>query len=115
MKTEEKFSLIEWNQFTRMMVMETVTDRMAGNLSGDILAVLRDHVAVIKSLAGFTSAEILTEEDGRMVVFQVTFSSRERLMGYHQGREYRQLVTKINHFLIGDPVIKLFRRFEGAR
>jgi hypothetical protein len=111
---ERKFSEIDWNQFTRMMVMETVSESAAG----DMIALLRDHVVAIKARADFSAfvnAEILAEEDGRMIVFELTFSNRERLLECHRSREYRQLLTNIMHLLIGDPVIKMFRRFEGGR
>lgn len=97
------------SQYTRMMIVEAISDRH----TADICNILDAHIADAgANLPGFITSQRLSEEGGRMVVFEVTFDTREHLLQYHAGRVHRQMVQAINHLLIGDPVVKVFKRYS---
>jgi heme-degrading monooxygenase HmoA len=58
---------------------------------------------------GFASGYFMVEEDGRMAVSLTLWETREDCIRYHCSRSYRQFVSKTQHLLVGDFVVKLFR------
>ena len=58
---------------------------------------------------GFASAHLMVEEDGCMAVSLTLWKTREDCIRYHSSRSYRQFVTKTQHLLVGDFVVKLFK------
>ena len=59
--------------------------------------------------AGFASARLMVEEDGRMAVSLTFWNTREDCVRYHCSRAYRQFVARTQHLLVGDYVVKIFR------
>ena len=91
--------------YTRMMIMEAISDEQTKQING----LLDSHTA---DVSGLVSARRLSEQNGRLVVYETTFLTREELFRYHTSRQYRQLVVAIAPLLVGDPVIKLFTSLE---
>jgi len=58
---------------------------------------------------GFVSAHLMIEEDGRMAVSLTVWNNREDCIRYHCSRSYRQFVSRTQHLLVGDFVVKLFK------
>jgi heme-degrading monooxygenase HmoA len=63
---------------------------------------------------GFAAAHFMVEEDGRMAVSLTVWKTREDCLRYHCSRSYRQFVTRTQHLLVGDFVVKLFKDFSVA-
>jgi heme-degrading monooxygenase HmoA len=61
---------------------------------------------------GFESGRFLVEDGGNMAVALTVWKTREDCLRYHSSRSYRQFVTKTQHLLVGDFVVKLFREGE---
>lgn len=59
---------------------------------------------------GLGQASLDIEEGGRMVVMTTVWGTREAALRYHASRDYRQFVADTQHMLIGDYVIKFFKR-----
>jgi len=57
---------------------------------------------------GFSSAQVMVEDGGRMSVSLTVWNTREDCVRYHSSRSYRQFVAKTQHLLIGEFVVKLF-------
>ena len=88
--------------YTRMMIVEANSEK-------EVEEVI--HLMVMYCLKVEAQAQIMSEEDGRMVVLNLTFAD-----GLESGRcgrsaEYRTLLKSIEHFLVGNPVIKHFKSF----
>lgn len=96
------------SQFTRMVIGETMTDDGAKELCN----LVDEHVADMRQEDGFITSQRLWEDGGRMVILEVTFETREACIRYHTGRSYRQFVQKTQHMLVGDFVVKLFKRYS---
>ena len=96
------------SQYTRMVIGETMTDDGARELCN----LMDEHVAGMRQEDGFITSQRLWEDGGRMVVLEVTFATREACIRYHTGRSYRQFVQKTQHMLVGDFVVKLFKRYS---
>ena len=58
--------------------------------------------------AGFASARLMVEEDGRMAVSLTFWQTREDCVRYHCSRAYRRFVALTQHLLIGEFVVKIF-------
>jgi heme-degrading monooxygenase HmoA len=58
---------------------------------------------------GFAAGHFMVEEGGRMAISLTLWKSREDCVKYHCSRSYRQFVTKTQHLLVGDFVVKLFK------
>ena len=61
--------------------------------------------------AGFASALLMVEEDGRMAVSLTLWNTREDCVKYHCSRAYRQFVARTQHLLVGDFVVKIFKQW----
>ena len=83
-----------------MMIMEA----NSGQDASALIKHLKEHVRR-RALA----ADILIEEDGHMVIFQVPYPYRDALLTYQTTPGYRHLVEGMNQFLLGDPVVKVFK------
>ena len=59
--------------------------------------------------AGFASARLMVEEDGRMAVSLTFWQTREDCVRYHCSRAYRRFVALTQHLLIGEFVVKIFK------
>lgn len=68
----------------------------------------------LQSAPGFESARLMVEEDGRMAVSLTVWKTRDECLKYHSSRSYRQFVTKTQHLLLGEFVVKLFKDVAAA-
>ena len=110
MKRENPASINEMiNQqpYVRMVIGETATDEAVA----EFLTIWTEQVEpLLPSERGFIESRVLTEEGGRMVVIETVFATRDDCLRYHCSRVYRRFVAKTQHLLVGDFVVKLFRR-----
>lgn len=88
--------------FTRLMVMEA----MADDQIPVILRAISDHNQTIAGLA-LVDSRMMAEDGGRMIIFETAWIGQDRLIQYHASRGARQLIAKISHMLVGEPVIKM--------
>jgi heme-degrading monooxygenase HmoA len=97
--------------YARMVIGET-------NSEGQVQEFARIYTSeVLPELMnepGFSSAHLMVEEDGRMAVSLTLWKTREDCIKYHCSRAYRQFVSKTQHLLVGDFVVKLFKDCGGA-
>jgi len=49
------------------------------------------------------------EDGGNMAVAFTFWKTKEDCLKYHSSRSYRQFVSRTQHLLVGDFVVKLFR------
>jgi heme-degrading monooxygenase HmoA len=91
------------NSYSRMAICEAVAD----DAVKEIVFRMQDH---IQETTGLISHSILVEEGGRMVILITEWPNRQECVTYHASRAYRQLVAATQHVLVGDYVVKLFRR-----
>jgi quinol monooxygenase YgiN len=89
---------------TRMTIMEALSDATVKQVCQHMDA----YASTLVQEAGFLRSHRLSEEGGRMVVLETTWSTRESCVRHHASRAYRQLVAAINPYIVGDPVVKLF-------
>ena len=68
----------------------------------------------LQSEQGFADARFMVEEDGRMAVSLTVWETREDCIKYHCSRSYRQFVSRTQHLLVGDFVVKLFKDCGGG-
>lgn len=97
------------SRYTRMLIVEAISE----DATRDINNRLDAHAANLPFYdAGFVSSQRLTEEDGRMVVFETTWESRADCVRYCTGRAYRQTVKAIEQWVIGGPIVKMFKQYS---
>lgn len=95
--------------YTRMTIVEAISDEQAR----EVRNLMDAHSLDLPYLhTNFVSSQRLSEDGGNMIVFETTWLSREACVRYHSSRHYRQLVAAIQHFLVGEPVVKLFAQFS---
>ena len=68
-----------------------------------------EYVPTLREEVGFQRGDLAIEEGGRMAVILTDWDTRDHCLRYHAARSYRQFVGKIQHLLIGDFVVKIFR------
>jgi heme-degrading monooxygenase HmoA len=92
--------------YARMVIGEALSDDQVREF-GQIyrLEVLPD----LERQSGFISARLLVEEGGNMAISLTEWQNRDTCLQYHSSRSYRQFVTKTQHLLVGNFVVKLFR------
>ncbi len=73
-----------------------------------------DVLPKLKDEPGFQSARLMVEEGGRMAVSLTIWNTRDECLNYHSSRSYRQFVSRTQHLLVGDFVVKLFKDLGGA-
>ena len=97
--------------YARMVIGEAISEEQvqefAGIYTSDVLPKLKDE-------PGFQSARLMVEEGGRMAVSLTLWKTRDQCLNYHSSRSYRQFVSRTQHLLVGDVVVKLFKDWGGA-
>jgi heme-degrading monooxygenase HmoA len=91
--------------YARMVIGEAISDEQVKEF-----ARIYDSEVVpqLRTEPGFSSAQLMVEEGGRMAVSLTMWDTREDCVKYHSSRSYRQFVAKTQHLLIGEFVVKLF-------
>ena len=91
--------------YARMVIGEAISDEQVQEFariySSEVLPQLKIE-------AGFSSAQFMVEEGGRMAVSLTVWNTREDCFRYHSSRSYRQFVARTQHLLVGEFVVKLF-------
>ena len=97
--------------YARMVIGEAISEEQvqefASIYTSDVLPKLKDE-------PGFQSARLMVEEGGRMAVSLTLWKTRDQCLNYHSSRSYRQFVSRTQHLLVGDFVVKLFKDLGGA-
>ena len=97
--------------YARMVIGEAISEEQvqefASIYTSDVLPKLKDE-------PGFQSARLMVEEGGRMAVSLTIWKTRDQCLNYHSSRSYRQFVSRTQHLLVGDVVVKLFKDWGGA-
>jgi heme-degrading monooxygenase HmoA len=92
--------------YARMVIGEAVSDEQTREFAtiyaAEVLPELREQ-------PGFDSGRLMIEENGRMAVSLTLWKTRSDCLRYHSSRAYRRFVTKTQHLLVGNFVVKLFR------
>jgi heme-degrading monooxygenase HmoA len=63
---------------------------------------------------GFDSARFMVEQDGRLALSLTLWKTRDDCLKYHSSRSYRQFVSRTQHLLVGEFVVKLFKDHTEA-
>src|SRR6516162_417457 len=92
------------SQYTRMVIVEAINDESVRHVRNFLDA----HMADLNLEPGFISARRLREDGGNMVVFESSWFARDSCLRYHASRSYRQLVARMEPYVMGNPVVKLF-------
>jgi len=92
--------------YARMVIGETVSEDQVRQFS---LIYASEVLPDLAREPGFESARFLVEDGGNMAVAFTFWKTREDCLKYHSSRSYRQFVTKTQHLLVGDFVVKLFK------
>ena len=92
--------------YLRMVIGEVIHDDQLREF-GSIFK--EEYVPILREEAGFQRGDLAIEEGGRMAVILTVWDTRDNCLKHHASRSYRQFVTKTQHLLIGDVVVKLFR------
>jgi heme-degrading monooxygenase HmoA len=91
--------------YARMVIGEAISDEQVKEFARIYDA---EVVPQLRTEPGFSSAQLMVEEGGRMAVSLTLWVTREDCVKYHSSRSYRQFVAKTQHLLIGEFVVKLF-------
>jgi heme-degrading monooxygenase HmoA len=91
--------------YARMVIGEAISDEQVKEFAQIYNA---DVVPGLENESGFSSAQFMVEEGGRMAVSLTVWHTREDCVRYHSSRSYRQFVAKTQHLLVGEFVVKLF-------
>ena len=93
---------------TRMMIVEAISEDQAR----DVRNLLDAHAASLMTKKGFQSSVRLSEEEGRMIVFQTTWADLESALQYGASAAYRHTESAIMPYVLGGPVTKFFRCYS---
>jgi heme-degrading monooxygenase HmoA len=91
--------------YARMVIGEAISDEQIKEFAHIYDC---EVVPLLKSEPGFSSAQFMVEEGGRMAVSLTLWDTRDDCVKYHSSRSYRQFVAKTQHLLVGEFVVKLF-------
>ena len=92
--------------YARMVIGETNSEEQVQEFARIYTS---EVLPQLQSEQGFADARFMVEEDGRMAVSLTVWKTREDCIKYHCSRSYRQFVSRTQHLLVGDFVVKLFK------
>ena len=92
--------------YARMVIGEAISDEQVREFARVYAS---DVLPQLKTEPGFASAQLMIEEDGRMAISLTVWNTREDCLRYHSSRAYRQFVSRTQHLLVGEFVVKIFR------
>jgi hypothetical protein len=95
--------------YARMVIGEALSDEQVREFSRIYRA---EVLPTLAHEAGFESASLMVEEGGNMAISLTLWKTREDCLRYHSSRSYRQFVTRTQHLLAGNFVVKIFREQE---
>jgi heme-degrading monooxygenase HmoA len=92
--------------YARMVIGEALSDQQVREFASIYAAeVLPD----LQKQPGFDSARLMVEDGGTMAISLTVWKTRDDCLNYHSSRAYRQFVSRTQHLLIGNFVVKLFK------
>ena len=91
--------------YARMMIGEAISE----DAIQECTAIYREHATPLTKEPGFLSSQLLIEYGGAMLITLTVWKDRETCLAYYRSRHYRQYVAGLQHLLVGDFVLKLFR------
>ena len=91
--------------YARMVIGEAISEDQVREFARIYHA---DVLPGLEKENGFAAAQFLTEDGGNMAVSLTLWKSRDECLRYHSSRSYRQFISKTQHLLLGNFVVKLF-------
>ena len=95
--------------YARMVIGEAINDAQVREFTRIYVS---EVLPALKNEPGFTSGRLLVEDGGTMAVSLTAWRTRDECIQYHSSRSYRQFVSKTQHLLAGDFVVKLFKDYS---
>src|SRR5262245_61345371 len=96
--------------YARMVIGEAISEDQVREFARIYAS---DVLPDLKKEQGFDSARLMIEDGGNMAVSLTLWDSRDDCLRYHSSRSYRQFVSKTQHLLVGNFVVKLFKDHGG--
>lgn len=96
--------------YARMVIGEAISDEQVREFARIYAA---EVVPTLKTEAGFDSSRLMIEDGGNMAVSLTVWRSRDDCLRYHSSSAYRQFVSRTQHLLLGNFVVKLFQDHSG--
>ena len=97
--------------YARMVIGEAISEEQVQEFA---CIYTSEVLPKLKDAPGFQSARLMVEEGVRMAVSLTIWNTRDECLNYHSSRSYRQFVSRTQHLLVGDFVVKLFKDLGGA-
>ena len=95
--------------YARMVIGEALSEEQVHEFSRIYQA---EVLPALTQEEGFKTASLMVEEGGNMAVSLTLWNSREDCLRYHSSRSYRQFVSKTQHLLAGNFVVKIFKEWS---
>ena len=92
--------------YARMVIGEAMSDDQVREFTR---IYTHEVMPELQKEPGFESAQLMIEDGGRMAVSLTVWRTRDDCLKYHSSRSYRQFVSRTQHLLMGNFVVKLFR------
>ena len=101
-----KEGTINQQPYIRMVIGELVTDEAVA----EFVRIWNDEAQHMHAEGGLIEARLMTEEDGRIVVIETVFATRDDCLRHHCAPAYRRFVARTQYLLIGSFVTRLFKQ-----
>ena len=92
--------------YARMVIGEAMSDDQVREFTR---IYTHEVMPELQKEPGFESAQLMIEDGGRMAVSLTVWRTRDDCLKYHSSRSYRQFVSRTQHLLMGNFVVKLFK------
>jgi heme-degrading monooxygenase HmoA len=89
-----------------MIIGEAVSEEQVRQFMG---IYNRDVLPELEREPGFHSARLMVEDGGNMAISLTLWKDRDSCLRYHSSRSYRNFVTRTQHLLAGNFVVKIFK------
>lgn len=92
--------------YARMVIGEALSEDQVSEFARIYRA---EVMPTLAAEPGFASASFMVEEGGNMALSITYWKTSADCLRYHSSRSYRRFVSKTQHLLAGNFVVKLFR------
>src|ERR1700756_4004251 len=92
--------------YARMVIGEAISEEQVQEF---VSIYMCDVLPKLKDEPGFQSARLMVEEGGRMAESLTIWKTRDDCLKSHSSPSYRQCVSRRQHLLAGEFVVKLFQ------
>jgi len=89
-----------------MVIGEALSEQQVTEFAGIYQA---EVVPTLSAEPGFASASFMVEEGGNMALSITYWKTCADCLRYHSSRSYRSFVSKTQHLLAGNFVVKIFK------